>query len=170
MRSFSIILAILGSVFLPGCDWEYRNMDSDELIHWARSYSDEDYKKSLSLYSMAIDRAENDAVLAEARRNKGVILIKHGNEDEGEKLLRQAARYYSFAYFLSNNGDDLFHFGLCVLHLGYDDQFLSNIDQWIEVHPKDTNLRALKTIAERRRDSQGPNKPEISSPITPRVD
>jgi len=145
-------------------------MDSEELIHWASAYADGDFQKSLSLYSMAIERANDDAILAEAQMRKGVLLIEHGSEDEGMGLLRSAVRYYSFAYFLSEDPRDIFHFGLCVLHLGYDDEFTTNIDHWIDAHPDDDNLRALKTIAERRRKPPGPNNAAISSPIPLRVD
>lgn len=170
MRHLSIVPLILGSVFLAGCDREYREMDSEELIHWASTFEEEDYRKSISLYSMAIDRATDDAVLAEARRKKGVFLIKHGMGAEGNALLLDAAEYYSFTYLLSNDPRDIFQFGLCVIHLGYEDEFWTGIDRWIEEHPEATDLRTLRTVMERRRESQGPNKPASSSPNPLRVD
>jgi len=170
MRCFSIIPAILGSVFLTGCDWEYRKMDSEGLIHWASTFEEEDYRKSISLYSMATDRAHDDALLAEARRKKGVFLIEHGRKAEGDALLLDAAYYYSFTYLLSNDPRDIFQFGLCVIHLGYEDEFWTGIDSWIEAHPEATDLRTHKTVMERRRESQGPNKADIASPIPQRVD
>jgi len=139
-------------------------MDPEEVLHWAITYAEEDSRKSLSLYSMVINRTDDAALLNEAKRNKGALLLDHGSKADGEALLREAAQYYSFTYLLSNDPDDVFQFAWCAILLGYEDECWSKIDAWIEKHPETTKLQNLKNALKGRRESKGPNKPAMDKP------